>query len=382
MRRLSDIPHAEADPPIVAELLAPLLELRAALGDGTGLDPDTAAALTAAADAAAAAEDPARLGTYALESTGTAPDAVPVIRRTGTEVAALADHTGTLSSLLDDAYTTRNTAAARVDAIIADFRRRARPMAAAATSQADIDAIIELAAQSIRDGVSAVDTARGEMDGHRRRAASYNQGADAPRVTVPHSYRAAPGVLGAAPAVTDPAAAAQIALNQALIAGGVQLGTAAIDAGVQIGTRIVDGIVQVATHGIDTGAALAEQAITTAAAATDPATAPGGPTGDSKPAGPTGTSGLFAGLGAPAPKPDTPTTPAPAPKPSPVIPPTPKPDTPSPSTPAPPPPPPNQAGAVLPPVGRPREGQGQELERPRRAGQLGLTTPAEQEQNQ
>ncbi|MFC7535731.1 hypothetical protein, partial [Actinoplanes sp. GCM10030250] len=59
-----------ADPPIVTTLLEPLLELRAALGDGRGR-PDPVGSLSAATAVTAAADDPARAGAYALESTDT-----------------------------------------------------------------------------------------------------------------------------------------------------------------------------------------------------------------------------------------------------------------------------------------------------------------------
>ncbi|WP_051133625.1 hypothetical protein [Nocardia paucivorans] len=388
-----------ADPPLVAALIAPLLELRGALGDGV-MPTELVEALKAAADATVAADVPASSALYALESTGTATAGVPVIRRTATEVSALADHYGALSRLLGDAYATRGTAAAALDAIIAGFRHEARTMVATATSQADVDAIVGKAAKALGEGVSVVNAARAEMDDHRRRAVEYDQGPTAPRVTVPGNWQihdgrlvapgtapytaTEPGVGAPQPVVTDPATAAQIALQNALIQGGVALGTAAIDGAVTVGTKMVDGIVQVATHGVDTAAKLAEEGLSTWASSATGTEGPGagvsgleglgtGPGGDkpAPPASPAG--GLFAGLGGPArpepPHTDTPPDPAPAPapktKPAPPA---------SPQPPAAPPPPP-PSGAVVPPAARPESG---EQSRPRRTTQPGMTlTPGQ-----
>jgi len=477
MRGMTREEKAEAaDPAIVATLLEPILRLRESLGPGGVDTAGIAEALRTAQRAAISAETPGRVGIHALESTQTAPPAVPVIRRTDSEVAALAQHTETLSRLLADAVATRDAAANRLDAIIADFRRRARPMAAAATSQADADAIISVGAQSLRDAVSTVNHARGDMDGHRRQAVAHGEGG--PRVTVPEGYQsllssntgdsdedsssstpsstrpssmstdddttssttstgAGTGMsTGASPSTssststgmgggadipmtpippgTDPRVAAEIALNNALVQGGVALGTSAIDGGVEIGSKVVEGITEVATHGIDTGAGLAEQGITALApgadpdTTTDPAASPGAPTGPGSGslfgglgagAGPTAPEpstppnssggGPFAGLGAGPPRNDPPKIdpePEQAPPPPPAT-----------SRPSPPPTesepeptdegstgtseddaaaadePPPPTGAMVPPMGRaPSEQPGLESDRPRR-GQLGMT---------
>jgi len=486
MRRMTQEEKADAgsDPAIVATLLEPILRLRESLGPGGVDTAGIAEALRTAQRAAISAETPGRVGVHALESTQTAPQAVPVIRRTDSEVAALAQHTETLSTLLADAVATRDAAANRLDAIIADFRRRARPMAAAATSQADADAIISVGAQSLRDAVSTINHARGDMDGHRRQAVAHGEAG--PRVTVPEGYQsllssntgdsdadssssssatpsssrpssmstdddttssttstgtgtsAGTGMsTGASPSTssststgmgggadipmtpippgTDPRVAAEIALNNALVQGGVSLGTSAIDGGVEIGSKVVEGITEVATHGIDTGAGLAEQGITALApgadpdATTDPAASPGSPTGPGsgslfgglgagagptapEPSAPPNSSGggPFAGLGAGPPRNDPPKI---EPGPEQASPPPP----PATSQPAPPPTesepeptdegstgtseddaaaadePPPPTGAVVPPMGRaPSEQPGLESDRPRR-GQLGMT---------
>ncbi|MFI5721086.1 hypothetical protein [Nocardia sp. NPDC051750] len=389
--------RATADHPLLSTLLAPLLQLRASLGDGT---PPTAVldALAAAADHTAAAEAPGRAGSYLLESTGTAPAAVPVAARTGTEVSELAGHHTALAALVTDAYATRATVAGRLDTIIDNFKATAGPMLDKARSQSDLDPVIGLASQAIREGVNEVSYAQDEMDGHTRRARELDRGPGAPGVTVPPGFAAAPGVPAAgpgatttgpgAPAVLDPQQAAQLAMQQAALAAGVQLGTVALDAGVEIGSKLIDGVVQVATHGIDTGAQLAEQGISTMAAGatgTEGGTAPGlNPPAPPGPAAPGDKPVLFGGLGG------APTAPAPGPAPKnddsdsgaegsgPVFFPEQQP------APAPPPPAPvapgsdqpGTTGAVVPPAGRtgPGAGADQEQQRPRRPGQAGVTS--------
>ncbi|WP_327151193.1 hypothetical protein [Nocardia sp. NBC_01329] len=392
---------AGGEHPLLNVLMQPLLDLRASLGDGAR-PTDVLAALAAAADRTAAAEAPGRAGRYLLESTDTAPAAVPVAARTETEAVALADHHTSLSTVLTDAYATRDTAASRLDSVIEDFRTKAGPMLATAQSQSDVDAVIGLAAQTIRDGVTEVNYARDEMDDHTRRTRALGRGPDAPTVTVPDGFATAPGVTagagvpggvpgGGVPVGLDPQQAMQLALQQAALAAGVQLGTVALDAGVEIGSKLIDGVVQVATHGIDTGAALAEQGISTlaagAAGAAGPGTEPGLHPGGGAPTAPAGSgdqpgAALFGGLGGtrspstPSGPKDEDTTsgdasppviPAPGTDSEPVFPvPDPTPVLPRPGD------QPGTTGAVLPPVTRPGAGQDQETPRPRRPGQAGV----------
>ncbi|MEV0335938.1 hypothetical protein [Nocardia sp. NPDC050717] len=407
---LSTISPAEAEAkiaPVVALLEVPLLELRKSLGTNTSADPDAdvVAALTSASTATSATEDPHRLGLYALESTETAAPATPALRRTATEVSAAADRGQRLSTLLGQAHSTQASAAAKVDAIIADFRAKAKA-AAPAVNGNNLDAIVELAEEAITEAVGVVGTASTEMDGYTRSTRELSSDLGGTNgVTVPQgATEVAPGVyvLGTGgtstdswdsdswdsdTTTTDPATAAQIALQEALIDGGVSLGTAAIDAGVTFGTHLIDKIAEVAMHGIDTGAELATTGIDTLAAnvtgaesaQTSPATTT--PTTPSTSGGTSG-GGLFAGLG----NGDTTTKPEPSTgggttnnstKPAPAAPSTQAPSTPTVeapqqnSNPAPAPAaqqPPVQSG-VIPPAARPQ--QDQETERPSAAPKHG-----------
>ncbi|MFC4124543.1 hypothetical protein [Nocardia rhizosphaerae] len=318
---LSTVSPAEAEAkiePVIALLEVPLLELRKSLGSNTAAAPnaDVAAALTSASAATTATEDPHRLGLYALESTETAAPATPALRRTATEVSAAADRGRRLSTLLGQAHATQASAAAKVDAIIADFRRKARA-AAPAVNENNLDAIVELAEEAITEAVGVVGTASTEMDQYTRDTNELTSDLGGTNgVTVPDgATEVAPGVyvlgrggtatdtLDADTTTTDPALAAQLALQEALIDGGVALGTAAIDAGVTFGTHLIDKIAEVAMHGIDKGAELGTTGIDTLAAnltgtgaesaATTPATTT--PTTPSTNGGNSG--GLFAGLG-------------------------------------------------------------------------------------
>ncbi|GEM30342.1 hypothetical protein NN3_13490 [Nocardia neocaledoniensis NBRC 108232] len=406
---LSTISPAEAEAkiaPVVALLEVPLLELRKSLGTNTSADPDAdvVAALTSASTATSATEDPHRLGLYALESTETAAPATPALRRTATEVSAAADRGQRLSTLLGQAHSTQASAAAKVDAIIADFRAKAKA-AAPAVNGNNLDAIVELAEEAITEAVGVVGTASTEMDGYTRNTRELTSDLDGTNgVTVPAgATEVAPGVyvLGTggtstdswdsdSSTTTDPATAAQIALQEALIDGGVSLGTAAIDAGVTFGTHLIDKIAEVAMHGIDKGAELATTGIDTLAAnvtgaesaQTSPATTtPSTPTTPSTSGGTSG-GGLFAGLG----NGDTTAKPEPSTgggttnnstKPAPAAPSTQGPSTPAVeapqqnSNPAPAPAaqqPPVQSG-VIPPAARPQ--QDQETERPSAAPKHG-----------
>ncbi len=409
---VSTITPAEAEAkiaPVIALLEVPLLELRKSLGSNTSADPDPSvvAALTSASAATTATEDPHRLGLHALESTETAAPATPALRQTATEVSAAADRGTRLSSLLGQAHSTQSTAAAKVDAIIADFRSKAKA-AAPAVNENNLDAIVALAEEAISEAVGVVGNASTEMDQYTRDTKGLTSDLGGTNgVTVPTgATEVSPGVyvLGTGGSDTsswndnsswndddddedlDPATAAQIALQEALIDGGVSLGTAAIDAGVTFGTHLIDKIAEVAMHGIDKGSELATTGIDTLAAnATGTeggtATAPAGtsPTAPSTNGGGTGTNTLFGGLGGgtsgggttgggasdngASAKPDTPTPSAPFQNQ------TPKTETPqqSPSTNAPAQQP--MQGGVVPPGSRPQ--QDQETEKPSAAPKHG-----------
>ena len=406
---LSTITQEEAEAkiaPVVALLEVPLLELRKSLGSNTSADPDTDVvnALTTASAATSATEDPHRLGLYALESTDTAAPATPALRQTATEVSAAADRGQKLSTLLGQAHSTQSTAAAKVDAIIADFRAKAKA-AAPAVNGNNLDAIVALAEEAIQEAVTVVGTASTEMDEHTRNTKELTSDLGGTNgVTVPPgAVEVSPGVyvLGTGgtstntidtdttTTTTDPATAAQIALQEALIDGGVSLGTAAIDAGVTFGTHLIDKIAEVAMHGIDKGAELATTGIDTLAAnvtgtgtegtATTPATTTPTPTTPSTNGG-GNSGGLFAGLGngdtttkpetsggngtATKPAPAAPTTPAPTVQ-SPVV---EQPQQQAPAAPAPAQQQPSQTG-VIPPTSRPQ--QDQESERPSAAPKHG-----------
>ncbi|MEU2125225.1 hypothetical protein, partial [Nocardia niwae] len=273
-----------ADPPIVAALVKPMLALRSSLGTGVGV-PSAAAtgALSAASTQAADTEGPHREGLHALESSWTsqaADSAVPALRTTQTQIGDISDRGPAYLSVLADAHATSGRAARRVDQIIADFRRDAREILDNASSAPETDAVIARATLALRDALTTVTAARTEMDDHTRRldemgpltvtapsgvsqgqaAGQGGTGQVVPGTTTPGTTT--PGTT--TPATTqpmDPALAAQLQLQQALISAGVDLGTTAINAGVDIGTHIIDKIAEVGIHGIDTVAAAADKAI-------------------------------------------------------------------------------------------------------------------------
>lgn len=399
---LSTITPAEAEAkiaPVVALLEVPLLELRKSLGTNTSADPDptVVAALTSASNATTASEDPHRLGLHALESTATAAPATPALRRTATEVSAAADRGQRLSTLLGQAHSTQASAAAKVDGIIADFRAKAKA-AAPAVNGNNLDAIVALAEEAISEAVGVVGAASTDMDQYTRDTRGLTSDLGGTNgVTVPAgATEVAPGVYvlgrggtdntntwGTTTTTGDPATDAQIALQKALINGGVSLGTAAIDAGVQFGTHLIDKIAEVAMHGIDAGADLASTGIDTLAAgvtgAENGATAPAATApGTTTPPAANGGGGPFAGLSGPAtgggasakPEPATPSAPAnPAPAAQ-----APRVEQPQPTPSAPfqapaPQQPPAVQGGVVPPAARPQ--QDQETERPSTAPRHG-----------
>ncbi|WP_336086416.1 hypothetical protein [Nocardia sp. SSK8] len=397
---LSTISPAEAEAklaPVIALLEVPLLELRKSLGTNTSADPDPSvvSALTSAANATTATEDPHRLGLYALESTETAAPATPALRQTATEVSAAADRGQRLSTLLGQAHSTQATAAAKVDAIIADFRAKAKAAAPAVNSN-NLDAIVELAEEAISEAVGVVGAASTDMDQYTRDTLDLTSDLGGTNgVTVPPgATEVAPGVyvLGTGgtsnnyafdddtTSTGDPATDAQIALQKALISGGVTLGSAAIDAGVEFGTHLIDKIAEVAMYGIDSGTELATTGIDTLAAGVtgDTTTTPAG----TAPTAPSGTGGntntLFGGLGGTTDKPAATPTPSKPETPSTLTPTTPEPTYQAPKTEAPfQAPNTNQApstqqpmqGGVIPPASRPQ--QDQETERPSTAPKHG-----------
>ncbi|MBO0856578.1 MAG: hypothetical protein J2P18_22755, partial [Nocardia sp.] len=164
---------SEVDPPIVATLVKPLQELRAALGTGVATpNPAIATALSSAASQAADTEGPHRQGVHALESTWTGPGSdatVPAIRKTQTQIGDISDRGPAYLSVLQDAHGTSARAAGRVDQIIADFRSDARTILGNAKSAPDTDKLINRATHALRSAITTVTAARTEMDDHSRR---------------------------------------------------------------------------------------------------------------------------------------------------------------------------------------------------------------------
>ncbi|WP_405161585.1 hypothetical protein OG203_35440 [Nocardia sp. NBC_01499] len=307
------------DPPIVAALVRPLLQLRSTLGSGVGVPNQTATnALSASSTQAADVEGPHRDGLHALESTWTsrgADAAVPALRTTQTEIGEISDRGPAYLSVLGDAHATSARAAQSVDQIIADFRRDARQILGNATAAPDTDAVIARASQALRDALTTVNTAQTEMDDHSRRLdqmgpltvtqpsgvtaaqptsgqfipdstsqfdlggttpSQYNSGTTTPSqydpgTTTPSQYGTTIPSVGANGQPVDPALAAQLQLQQQLISAGVQVGTAAINAGVDIGTNIIDQIAGVGTHIVDKVAEVGTHAIDTVSAGADTA---------------------------------------------------------------------------------------------------------------
>ncbi|MEU8894529.1 hypothetical protein [Nocardia sp. NPDC048505] len=382
------MPTTSSDHATVKALIAPLLQLRDAVGDGTEPSPETTAALAAAADAAESTESPVRTGIYQLESTDSAEVVLPTVKKTGSQVSTLGANSNALRSLLTKAYSTRSTAAAKLDRLIAEFRGKANPMAESAQSQADVDKIIRLARDYIADGITVVDTAREEMSTLQRQANALTNNSSDDKSTL-KKYLSQSGIGGDdfddgenddVDDVTD----AQTALQKALISGGVTLGKEVISAGVTLGTEIIDALVSLGTEVIDKAAGLGEKAIdelaTTAQQAMSPQTAAPGTTTPAPGTGTPNSNGAGAGTGpfgvggnnTSAPRPSEPAAQA---KPTTQDPTTADPATPAPSVPR--TPAPAQAapapGLVVPPVAKPND-QGQDQDRPKpRTGQLGVT---------
>uniref|UniRef100_UPI00313EDC3D hypothetical protein n=1 Tax=Nocardia cyriacigeorgica TaxID=135487 RepID=UPI00313EDC3D len=306
-----------SDPPMVTVLAEPLRRLRSGLGSGAPApDQQVLGALTTASATADATESTQTRGLHALESSwsGQAADtAVPVIRTTRSEIGAVADRGPQYAALLSDAHSTSSRAAREVDVIIDDFRRDARAILDTATSAPETDAVIDRAAQAIREALGVVNTAQGEMDGHRQRLRDMGpmtmttpQGVlTTPGTTIPGTTTTVPGTVPGQP--MDPALVMQLQLQQQLVAAGVQLGTTAIDAGVELGTKIIDRIADVGLKVVDTVGAQAGTAIEQAL---NPGKADNAETGPASTA-PAGTPGnpvppkAFDFGGGPAPKPET-----------------------------------------------------------------------------
>ncbi|MFE3441415.1 hypothetical protein ACFXNW_00125 [Nocardia sp. NPDC059180] len=259
-----------SDPPMVTVLAEPLRRLRSGLGSGAAApDQQVLGALTTASATADATESTHTRGLHALESTwsGQAADtAVPVIRTTRSEIGAVADRGPQYAALLSDAQFTSSRAAREVDVIIADFRRDARSILDTATSAPETDAVIDRAAQAIREALGVVNTAQGDMDGHRQRLRDMGpmtmttpQGVLTTPGAVPGTTTTVPGAVPGQP--MDPALAMQLQLQQQLVSAGVQLGTTAIDAGVELGSKIIDRIADVGLKVVDTVGAQAGTAI-------------------------------------------------------------------------------------------------------------------------
>ncbi len=272
------------DPPLVAVLVEPILKLRASLGTGVGT-PNQAitSALSAASNTTADTETPHREGLHALESTWTsnaADAAIPNLRTTQTELGEISDRGPAYLAVLSDAQTTTSRGAAKVDEIIADFRRDARRILSVATASPDTDAVVERGAQALRDAIETVQSTRSQMDSLTGQLGSTGPvtvsapaGFDGNQTTYDNrsqtqgTLQYVPG--GATGGTTqnvpvqqmDPVLAAQLQLQQQLISAGVQLGTAGISAGVDIGTHLIDKIVEVGTHAMDTVAASVDKVI-------------------------------------------------------------------------------------------------------------------------
>lgn len=404
-------PDPAVDPPMIAALVRPMLQLRSTLGSGATMpDRTITAALSAASTQAADSEGPHRNGLYALESTWTsagADAAVPALRTTQTEIGEISDRGPAYLSVLSDARATSARAARKVDQIIADFRADARVILANSTSAPETDAVIDRAAAALREAIETVEAAQTEMDGHTQRIETMGP----LTVTTPTGLTDRNGGIGGTSTPTtyysnlpssgvpqttadgqpiDPVLVAQMQLQQQLISAGVDLGTAAITAGVDIGTHLIDKIAETGMHAMDTVAASADAAIsqaipelinpgstTTAGAGTSGATPNklfdfGGGTGPSNPSAMTAAPGTLGGT----PKLDAPKAPAPEPSPGQSITPDPadKPVAQAPFTgnsePSRPVSPGGAAGGMaLPP------GVGGDQER-KRDGQLGVTVPA------
>ncbi|MGV9668389.1 hypothetical protein [Nocardia niigatensis] len=358
------------EPALVTALVAPLLKLRAALGDGTRPADTALSALSAVTDTVRASDDTHRGGLNQLASTETAAAAVPVIGKTNTEVSGLADTSESLAPLLSSAYTIRDKAAADLDTLIAGFRSQATPLVKSARSQADLDPVVSLAADYVRDGVDVAKKADGQMDTLTGKVKDI--AGDSPDLTVPGTVQTGdtggsnqqpgnsqypnPGntqygggtngygsnngwnsnygngwnsntsnysggsnygsdYTNSRLAQTNPELAAQLTIQSALLSAGVTLGSALITGAVTLGSSLIEKGATVITTGIEKGEAYAEKQL---AANTSQQTGAGTtPPGATTP-GTQGGTNLTPGLADPTPTTTQPTTTQPGTTPKPA----------------------------------------------------------------
>ncbi|AYF78041.1 hypothetical protein D7D52_34210 [Nocardia yunnanensis] len=152
------------EPALVTALITPLLRLRAALGSGVRPTAEMLAALAAVPGSVRASGDVHRAGVSQLAATDTAAAALSIMNVTAGRIGDLATVAETLAPLLFAAYDTRDRAAAELDMLISGFRAQATPLVNAARSQADLDAVVSMAADYVRDGVRVIATADVGMD--------------------------------------------------------------------------------------------------------------------------------------------------------------------------------------------------------------------------
>ncbi|MEU6584342.1 hypothetical protein [Nocardia sp. NPDC046763] len=315
---------------LVTALVAPLVKLRAALGDGARPDGRALAAMAAVPATVRASDDTHRAGITHLTSTETATAAVPAMTKTGGEVGALAGVSESLAPLLTSAYDTRDKAADALDTLIADFRAQATPLVKAARSQADLDPVVSLAADYVRDGVGVVKAADGQMDTLTSKVKDISDGSG---VSVPaalptdggatqppantntqypnpgatntqygtngqnsyygygnNGWNSANNYSGwnsngsntqyggdytnSTLAQSNPELAAQLTIQSALLSAGVTLGSALITGAVTLGSALIDKGSTVLTTAIEKGETYAEKAL--AANTSGGGTTPGG----------------------------------------------------------------------------------------------------------
>ncbi|MFE3195901.1 hypothetical protein ACFXHA_43365 [Nocardia sp. NPDC059240] len=418
------------EPALVTALIAPLVKLRAGLGDGARPADTGMSAMSALPGTVRASDDVHRGGLTPLADTETAAAAVPVIKKTSSEVAALGDVAPAFAPLLTSAYGVRDKAATALDTLISDFRTQATPLVNSARSQADLDAVVALAADHLQSGVGVVKAADGEMD-----ALTSQLKQDQPKVTTPGQPGLAtpatgqpglvqpaddqqqpgtgtgvgtqypnPGATQPNPSTSQPAAgtnpqngnyngytgntgsgtggdvasqlaqsnpqlAAQLAIQTALLSTASTLGSALITAATTLGTSLITAGAQVITTGIEKGETYAEKALAANTSQQISGTTPG-TTG--QPAATTpgaGTPNLTPGLADPTPSPAQPAAGTPQPAAT-----TPGPSVQPPATQSPAGQPqagaPDNGGPVVPPItGKPQPGND---DTKRRDGQQGV----------
>ena len=336
----------------VMGLIAPLTATRAGLGDGSrpeGLDITLSALVTSIEST----ETATRRGIHALASPRTVEYAVPTLSTTNTEIAAIGDVVNVLAGLVDSAFAARAVAAGKLDTIIADYRAAAVPIAAAATTQTDLDAVVKLATTALSDGQAVANEVVTQIGEHTTTAYNANpNNTGEGGVTVPPNIAATganPNAIGVsngnstglgsganntlgtgdgsgakpndvgngtditatAPAsvqptatvpatltgttttITDPVLAAQVEVQKAALSAGVTIAKDAMTAGTTIANSLISNISGVITHSIDKGGELAEKGIDKLAEAGESALdkAIPDPDSDTSPAGAAGETG-------------------------------------------------------------------------------------------